>query len=71
MIREGTKVKWKWGEGYATGKVIETSDDTMEKTFDGSKIKRKGSKDNLALLIEQESGEKVLKLQSEVERADE
>ncbi|MGB3464321.1 MAG: DUF2945 domain-containing protein [Cyclobacteriaceae bacterium] len=70
MIREGTEVKWKWGNGHATGKVVETSNDTMERTIDGSKVKRNGSDDDKALLIEQEDGGKVLKLQSEVERAD-
>lgn len=70
MIREGTEVKWKWGDGHATGKVVETSTDTMERTIDGNKVKRKGSDDDKALLIEQEDGSKVLKLQSEVERAD-
>jgi hypothetical protein len=36
----------------------------------GFEITRNGSDDNPALLIEQEDGDQVLKLQSEVERAD-
>ena len=70
MIRQGTSVKWKWGSGYATGKVSETFTEEISRTIDGSEITRKGSDDNKALLIEQEDGQRVLKLESEVERAD-
>ncbi|SFH78593.1 hypervirulence associated TUDOR domain-containing protein [Halpernia frigidisoli] len=70
MIKKGTKVQWKWGSGTATGKVIETHTEEITKTIKGSKITRKGEKDNKALLIEQEDGDKVLKLESEVEKAD-
>ncbi|MBS9524735.1 DUF2945 domain-containing protein [Litoribacter ruber] len=68
MIREGSKVKWKWGDGYGYGKVKETYDEEVSKTIDGSKITRKGEKGNKALLIEQESGDLVLKLEDEVEK---
>ncbi len=68
MIRKGTKVKWKWGSGTASGKVIDTFTQEISKTIKGSKVTRKGSKDDKALYIEQEDGGKVLKLQSEVER---
>lgn len=70
MIRKGTKVKWSWGNGTATGKVTETHAEEITKTIEGSEITKKGSDDDHALLIEQEDGGKVLKLQSEVERAD-
>ena len=70
MIRKGTKVKWKWGSGTATGKVLETHTEEIHKTIKGSKITRKGEQGNMALYIEQEDGDKVLKLESEVERAD-
>lgn len=70
MIKKGTKVKWNWGSGTASGKVIETHAEEVHKTIKGSKITRKGEKGNKALLIEQEDGDKVLKLESEVERAD-
>ncbi|WP_121666625.1 hypervirulence associated TUDOR domain-containing protein [Mesonia aquimarina] len=68
MIREGSKVQWKWGNGTATGKVEETYTDEISKTIDGSKITRKGEEGNKALLIMQEDGSKVLKLESEVEK---
>ena len=69
MITKGTKVQWKWGSGTAKGKVIETFTEEVHKTIKGSKITRKGEKDNKALLIEQEDGDKVLKLESEVTKA--
>ena len=70
MIRKGTEVKWKWGNGTATGKVAETFTEEVSRTIDGNEVTRKGSDDNKALLIEQEDGGKVLKLESEVERND-
>ncbi|WP_010520431.1 DUF2945 domain-containing protein [Aquimarina agarivorans] len=70
MIRTGTEVKWKWGNGEAKGKVEDTFDESITKTIDGSEVTRNGSSDDKALLIEHEDGGKVLKLESEVERAD-
>ena len=70
MIRTGTKVKWSWGSGTAEGKVTETYDHEISKTLKGSKVTRKGSADDKALLIEQEDGTEVLKLSSEVDRVD-
>lgn len=70
MIRTGTKVEWKWGNGTATGKVTETFTEKVTRTIKGSEVTRDGSDDDKALLIEQEDGGKVLKLQSEVKRAD-
>lgn len=70
MIRKGTKVKWKWGQGSATGKVQATYTESITKTIKGSEITRNGSDDNKALLIQQEDGDKVLKLESEVDRVD-
>lgn len=70
MIRQGTEVKWKWGNGTAQGKVEETFTKSVTKTFKGSEVTRNGSDDDKALLIKQEDGDKVLKLESEVERVD-
>lgn len=70
MIREGTKVKWSWGNGTAVGTVKDTFDREISRTIKGSKITRKGEKGNKALLIVQEDGDEVLKLESEVERVD-
>lgn len=66
MIKEKSTVKWKWGSGTAKGKVISTYTKEITKTIKGSTITRKGDEGNKALLIEQEDGSKVLKLESEV-----
>ena len=68
MIREGTQVQWKWGSGTATGKVIKAYSKEVTKTLKGTEITRNGEEDNKALYIEQEDGDKVLKLESEVSR---
>lgn len=70
MIREGSNVKWKWGNGYAEGKVVETHTKEVEKTIKGNTVTRKGEEGNKALYIKQEDGDHVLKLESEVEKAD-
>ena len=70
MIKKGTKVKWKWGNGQAVGKVKETYSESVTRNIKGSEITRKGEKGNKALLIEQDDGDEVLKLETEVERAD-
>ena len=33
MIRKGSKVTWKWGNGEAEGKVIETFSEEITKTI--------------------------------------
>lgn len=70
MIREGTKVTWKWGSGSATGKVKSTFTEKTTRTIKGNEVTRNGSKDDKALYIKQEDGDYVLKLESEVKRAD-
>ena len=69
MIRTGTEVSWSWGNGTATGKVVEIHHDKVTRTLSGSEITRNGSDDDPALLIEQDDGAQVLKLRSEVSRA--
>ncbi len=66
---EGTKVKWKWGQGEATGTVQKTYTKSVTRTLKGNEVTRNGSDDDPALLIEQEDGDEVLKLSSEVEAA--
>lgn len=70
MIRKGTRVKWKWGQGEAQGKVVETHTDIVGMIIDGNQVTRKGERGNKALIIEQDDGQQVLKLESEVERVD-
>ena len=68
-IRTGTTVKWKWGSSWAEGTVKEVHHEEVSRTTKGQKVKRKGSDDDPAYVIEQEDGTVVLKLASEVERA--
>lgn len=70
MIRKGTHVSWSWGGNTAEGDVAERHERSVTRTFDGTEITRHGTSDNPALVIEQADGQRVLKLESEVERAD-
>lgn len=67
--RKGSKVKWSWGNGSAEGKIAERFEKEVTRTIKGSEITRKGSEDDPAYLIEQDDGDKVLKLGSELEKA--
>ena len=69
MIRKGTKVKWKYGNSEATGKVEETYTKEITKTIKDNEVTRKGESGNKALYIKQDDGDAVLKLESEVEKA--
>ncbi|MBQ0733375.1 DUF2945 domain-containing protein [Aquimarina celericrescens] len=70
MIRQGTKVKWNWGEGSATGTVEETYTKKVTKTIKGTEVTRNGEENDKALYIKQEDGDYVLKSESEVERVE-
>lgn len=65
-FRPSTKVKWKTDGGYAQGTVKETYDQTVIKTIQGLEYTKFGKPEDLALLIEQETGENALMLESEV-----
>lgn len=70
MIREGTRVKWKWGDGFAEADVVSRHEDVVTRTIDGNTVTRNGSADDPALELHQDDGQLVLKLESEVQRAD-
>lgn len=70
MIKEGTNVKWSWGNGTAQGKVQSTFTKKVTRTIKGNKVTRNGEESNKVLYIKQEDGSAVLKLENEVERAD-
>ncbi len=67
--QKGDKVEWDWGNGTAKGEVTDTHTSTITRTIKGSEVKRKGSDDDPALDIEQDDGDRVLKLASEVRKA--
>ena len=70
MIREGTNVKWRWGEGWGKGTVAEIHHEKVKRTLQGTEVTRDGSDGDPAYVIEQNDGDQVLKLRSEVERDD-
>lgn len=70
MIKTGTQVKWKWGDGWAKGQVTETYTSKITKTIKGNEVTRNAEQGNKALYIRQEDGDYVLKSENEVERAD-
>jgi hypothetical protein len=66
MTSVGAKVRWKWGSGSAEGKVEERFERRVQRILKGAKVVKNGSKENPAVLIRQEDGAKVLKLESEL-----
>lgn len=64
-----TKVQWDWGEGTAEGYIREVFRQKVTRTLKGSEVTRNGTDDNPAYLIEQQDGDKVLKLQSEIRQS--
>lgn len=68
-VRKGSKVSWKWGRSKAEGKVTAVHKDKVTRTIKGTKVTRNASKDEPAYDITQEDGGKVLKSDSEVEKA--
>lgn len=69
MIREGSRVKWNWGNGTGTGKVVERFTRDVTRRLNGSPVKRKATDDKPAILIRQDDGDEVLKSITEVEKA--
>lgn len=67
MIRQGSKVKWKWGNGEAEGKVEQTYTKSVTRKIEGTEVTRNGESGNKALYIKTEESS-VLKLESEVEK---
>jgi len=63
-----TKVKWKWGNGTAEGKVSSRFTQDVSKTIKGSEVSRNASEQSPAYLITQDDGDKVLKSHSEVSK---
>ena len=68
-LKEGDDVTWSWGSGTATGSIKSMFEKKTTRKIKGSEITRNGSKEDPALYIEQEDGDTVLKLASEVEKA--
>jgi methyl-accepting chemotaxis protein len=65
-VRVGMKVKWVFGSGVATGTIVQLYRRAVKKRIKGSISTRNGTTENPAILIEQDNGDEVLKLASEV-----
>jgi hypothetical protein len=66
-IKKGDDVTWKYGKGKAEGTVAEVHQENVEKVIKGKTIKRNGSADEPALVIEQDDAS-VVKSASEVNK---
>ncbi|SMP67230.1 hypothetical protein SAMN06265222_110120 [Neorhodopirellula lusitana] len=64
---EGSKVKWKWGEGYGHGQVQSSFTHKVTRKIDGSEVTRNGSQETPAYYVHVEDGNNVLKLETELE----
>jgi hypothetical protein len=65
-MKKGDKVHWNWGKSQAEGTIKEKSEKTITKKIKGSEVKRKGSKEEPAYVIQQASGTEVVKSESEL-----
>jgi len=61
------KVQWKWLGGVIEGHVVEVYFKPVEKMIKGKKIKRNGSKEKPAYLVQSKAGNFALKLHTELE----
>ncbi|WP_394340883.1 hypervirulence associated TUDOR domain-containing protein [Nonlabens agnitus] len=50
MIKEGTKVKWEWGNGTAEGTVESTFTKKVTRTIEGNEVTRDGEEGNKAFI---------------------
>lgn len=64
-VKKGDEVIWNYGKGKAQGTVAEVHTDDVERTVQGTKVKRKGSTEEPALVLKQ-GGKKIVKSASEV-----
>lgn len=69
-FRTRQHVEWSWGNGTGSGQIRERFEEPVERTIKGSTIKRNGSAEDPAYLIEQDDGDRVLKLGSELQAKD-
>ena len=67
-IKKGDNVEWKYGKGKAEGKVTEVHKEDVNRTVQGTHVKRKGTKDEPAVVIKQENHKEVVKSASEVKK---
>lgn len=65
-FKAGSKVTWQWLGNPIHGKVKEIFFEPIVKTIKGKNIKRNGSKEKPAYLVESDAGNLALKLHTEL-----
>lgn len=68
-FRTGTRVRWNWGQGVGRGRIADRFERHVERTIEGALIRRNGSPEDPAFLIDTDNGGQVLKLRSEIDAA--
>ena len=68
-LATGDRVEWDWGQGTASGTIVERFTQDVTRTIKGTEITRHASVDEPAFMIEQEDGTPVLKSVTEIRRA--
>ena len=63
-----SRIQWKWAGSRIKGKVLEVFMGPIEKMIKGKKIKRNGTVEKPAYLVESEAGNLALKLHTELEK---
>lgn len=66
-MKVGDQVGWQWGRGIAIGTVIQVKPERTQIEIKGKIIRRNGTSDDPAIIIQSEKGSRVLKLQHEVQ----
>ncbi|WP_026147825.1 hypervirulence associated TUDOR domain-containing protein [Robiginitomaculum antarcticum] len=67
--KSGTKVKWSWGNGTATGEISEVFTEKVTRTLKGSEVTRNAGDNEPAYMIKQDDGDRVMKSHSEISKA--
>ena len=64
---EGDKVKWKWGDDWAHGKITKVYTSKTTRKIDGNEVTREASDDDPAYMIATDDS-RALKSHSEVQK---
>ena len=67
-FRKNAKIKWKWAGNTIKGKIVEIFMGPVEKEIKGKKIKRNGTVEKPAYLVQSDAGNFALKLHTELEK---
>lgn len=69
IYQENDHVRWRWGDGWAYGRVKQRYTAKVGKSIKGTEVARNADRDNPAYLIEQSDGGRVLKSHDELQQA--